>query len=217
MVPKIVHFTWFSGERKPPLVERCLASWRKFCPAWEIREWTLDDIPEPPPFFLAAIKARKWAFASDWARFWIVAQNGGVYLDCDVELIAPIDDLILEGGFFALSSDDPPWVDPGLGFAAEKDDPVIRKIVEKYEAMTFDAACHLSQTCPQVTMSVLKSFPNCRFLPARYFNPKGGCAGEVRLTPDTRAIHHFAASWFNWKQRLAYIWWPRIKRWVGGR
>ena len=165
-----------------------------------------------PKFFEDAIRARKWAFASDWVRFWAVSRYGGVYLDLDVELLAPIDDLTEQGGFFALSSDDPPTVDPGLGFAAESGDPVCTAAAERYAGMVFDPRCHLSQTCPAVIMEVLKDFPDVRLLPARMFNPKGGCAGEVRLAPDTRAIHHFSASWFNWRQRLVYIWWPRVRR-----
>ena len=216
MIPKVIHCFWFSGERKTPLAERCLASWRKFEPGWEIREWTVDDLRRvfaPPKFFDDAIGSRKWAFASDWARFAVVAGMGGVYLDMDVELVAPIDDIVEDGPFFALSSDLPGWVDPGLGFAAERGDPVCAAIAKRYEAMTFDPACHLSQTAPAVSNDVLKAVPERRRLPAVLFDPKGGCAGEVVVTPETRAIHHYAASWFGWKQRLAYIWWPRARRW----
>ena len=213
MIPKIIHCCWFSGEPKPALFKRCMESWRKYCPAWEIREWDVASIRrevEPPRFFVEALKARKWAFASDWARFWAVSTYGGVYLDMDVELVAPIDDLVAEGGFFALSSDEPQCVDPGLGFAGERGNVALRAIVAKYETMEFDSACHLSQACPGVTMAVLEDFPNTRLLPARYFNPKGDCAGKLRISSDTRGIHHFAASWFNWKQWLAYKIFPKI-------
>ena len=216
MIPKVIHCFWFSGERKTPLAERCMASWRKFEPGWEIREWTVDDLRRafsPPKFFDDAIGSRKWAFASDWARFAVVAEMGGVYLDMDVELVAPIDDIVEDGPFFALSSELPGWVDPGLGFAAEQGDAVCAAIAKRYETMTFDPACHLSQTAPTVSNDVLKAFPERRRLPAALFDPKGGCAGEAEISSETRAIHHYAASWFNWKQRLAYIWWPRARKW----
>jgi len=131
-------------------------------------------------------------------------------LDCDVELIRPIGGLIAEGAFFALSTDVPRWVDPGIGFAAEKGDAVCAAIVRKYESMVFDSACHLSQTCPAVVNAILGEHPGRRCLNAAVFNPKGTCAGKVRLLPDTVAIHHYAASWFSWKQRLAYIALPRL-------
>jgi len=195
-----------------------MASWRKFAPNWEIREWDIEQLKgigknsdrNLPAFVEGALKARKWAFASDWARFAIVAAEGGVYLDVDVELIKPIDGLVSEGSFFALSTDEPRWVDPGLGFAAEKGDSVCAEIARKYETMTFDPACHLSQTCPAIVNSIVKNHPERRLLPSAVFNPKGNCAGEIRITDDTLAIHHYAASWFNWKQRLVYVTLPRL-------
>ncbi len=217
MIPKVIHCFWFSGERKSALVTRCQASWREFAPAFEIREWNVemlrgrfaDSEGKLPPFVESALASRKWAFASDWARFAVIAAEGGVYLDMDVELIKPIDDLIEAGPFFALSTDSPRWVDPGLGFAAEKGDEVCMTIARRYEAMEFDPACHLSETCPAIANEIIAAFPSRTLLPAAVFNPKGTCAGKIRLTEDTRAIHHFAASWFNWKQRLAYVVLPR--------
>ena len=222
MIPKIIHCCWFSGEAKPALMRRCLASWRKFAHDFEIREWDLGRLEKLgggggalPPFVREALAARKWAFASDWARFAIIAAEGGVYLDLDVELVKPIGDLLAGGPFFALSSDNPPWVDPGLGFAAEKGDAVCAAIARKYETMTFDPSCHLSQTCPSIANEVIRTFPERRLLPAAVFNPKGTCAGKIVLTSETVAIHHFAASWFNWRQRLVYKILPKIGLDVG--
>lgn len=215
MISKVIHCCWFSGEAKPALMRACQASWRRFAPDWELKEWTVEALRRRfgrlPAFAEQALAARKWAFASDWARFAVVAAEGGVYLDMDVELIRPIDDLVAAGGFFALSSDEPKWVDPGLGFAAEKGDPACAAIARAYETLAFDPACHLSQTCPVIANEVLKGFPDVRLLPAAAFNPKGTCAGTVRLSEGTYAIHHFAATWFNWKQRLAYRILPRLK------
>ena len=219
MIPKIIHCCWFSGEPKPALFERCLESWRRYCPDWEIREWTVEKLrtlKSPLPRFAEdALKARKWAFASDWARFAVVAAEGGVYLDLDVELLKPIDDLVAGGAFFALSTDEPRWVDPGIGFAASKGDGICTAIVQKYETMAFDPACHLSQTCPAIVNEILKRHPERRLLPAAVFNPKGSCSGTVHITPETRAIHHFAASWFNWKQRLVYKTFPALGLYIG--
>ena len=213
MIPKIIHYCWFGKTLKSPCVERCIASWRKFCPDWEIKEWNESNIDVGRfKFSKDAYHARKWGFVPDPLRFLKVYEEGGAYLDTDVELIAPIDDL-LEEAFFACEIDEPRTIGPGLGFAAEKGDPVLKALVDRYETMPFDPACHMSQSGPVVTTDVLKAFPDVRSLPARYFNPKGGCAGEVRLTPETRGIHHYAASWFNWKQRLAYIWYPKVRRW----
>ena len=214
MIPKKIHYFWLGGAEKPPLVTKCIASWRKFCPGWEIVEWNESNVCIDRFRFAAdAYRARKWGFVTDPLRILKVYEEGGVYFDTDVELIAPIDDLIVPGGFFACERDCPRVVAPGLGFAAEKGDPILKAIIEKYEGLTFDPACHVSQLIPTIVSGVLENFPGARCLPARVLNPKGGCGGEVRLTPETRGIHHYAASWFNWKQRLVYIWYPRVRKW----
>lgn len=214
MIPKIIHCFWFSGEEKPALMRKCLASWARFAPTFEIREWNIPALErrfgELPKFVRGALAAKKWAFASDWARFAVVAAEGGVYLDLDVELVRSIDDLVEAGRFFALSSDEPKWVDPGLGFAAEKGDEICAAIARKYETLTFDAECHLNQACPAIVNEILKNYPQARLLGSALFNPKGTCAGAVRITDETRAIHHYAASWFNWKQRLVYKTLPQM-------
>lgn len=225
MIPRIIHCCWFGGGPKPALVRRCLASWKKFAPGFEIREWTVPmlraEFGALPPFAEAALASRKWAFASDWARFAVVSRFGGVYLDTDVELVKPIDGLVERGeAFFALNDDARGWVDPGVGFAAPSGEPSVAEMARRYETMVFDPACHQSQVCPVVANAVLADFrragrPVPRLLPARCFDPKGGCAGEVKLTDDTYAIHHYAASWFNWRQRLVYKVLPRLGLDVG--
>ena len=212
MIPKKIHYFWFGGP-KTPLAERCIASWRRFEPGWEICEWneTNCDVSRSA-FASAAFAAKKWGFVPDHLRMMKILEEGGVYLDTDVELIRPIDDIVEEGPFFACESDSPRRIGPGLGFAAEKGDPVCQAIAKRYETMKFDPACHLSQSGPAIATKVLADFPERRCLPSAVFNPKGGVAGEVSILPETRAIHHYAASWFSWKQSLAYVWWPRVRR-----
>ncbi len=213
MIPKKIHYFWFGGP-KTRLAERCIASWRRFCPGWDVVEWNESNADiGSSAFASAAFAAKKWGFVPDHLRMTKIRDEGGVYFDTDVELIRPIDDLVEEGPFFACECDSPRRVGPGLGFAAEKDDPVCAAIAERYETLAFDPACHLSQSGPAIATEVLERFPERRCLPSAVFNPKGGCAGEVEMSSETRAIHHYAASWFSWKQRLAYIWWPRARKW----
>ena len=213
MIPKKIHYFWFGGP-KTRLAERCIASWRRHCPGWEIVEWNESNADiGSSAFASAAFAAKKWGFVPDHLRMTKIRDEGGVYFDTDVELIRPVDDLVEEGPFFACECDSPRRVGPGLGFAAEKGDPVCAAIAERYETLAFDPACHLSQSGPAIATEVLEGFPDRRCLPSAVFNPKGGCAGEVEISSETRAIHHYAASWFSWKQRLAYIWWPKVRKW----
>ena len=99
MVPKIIHCFWAEGP-KTKLAEKCLASWRKFAPDWEIREWNLSNLSSLSNFYLAAVGLKRWAAASDYVRMWALREHGGVYFDFDVELIRGIDDLT-DGEWFA--------------------------------------------------------------------------------------------------------------------
>lgn len=220
MIPKIIHCFWFSGEKKPTLMSQCIKSWRKYASDFDIREWNVDmlrsEFGKLPSFAEDAIAAKKWAFASDWARFAVIERFGGVYLDLDVELIRSIDDLIADGhGFFALETDNPVLVDPGYGFAAPSGDSAVKALVKRYEKLTFDPACHLSQNCSTVSTDVLMPLIetgklNQRLLPPTFFNPKGCATGKPCITIETRGIHHFNMGWTNWKQRLAYKILPRL-------
>lgn len=78
MIPKVIHYCWFGGNPKPEIVEKCIASWRKFCPDWEIIEWNESNYDvEKTPFVKEAYKAKKWAFVSDFARLDVVYAAGG--------------------------------------------------------------------------------------------------------------------------------------------
>ena len=82
MIPKVIHCCWLSGEPKPKLSEKCRESWKKFAPGWEIREWNLSNLSilsnlsNLSNFCLAAVAARKWAFAADWVRMAVLKECG---------------------------------------------------------------------------------------------------------------------------------------------
>ena len=96
MIPKIIHYCWFGGNPLPESALKCIASWRKFLPDYEIKEWNENNFPieKCPLYAKQAYQSKKWAFVSDYARFKILYDYGGLYFDTDVELIKPIDDII---------------------------------------------------------------------------------------------------------------------------
>ena len=95
MIPKVIHYCWFGGNTKPASVLKCIESWKKYCPDYEIREWNEENFPVGDNLYCKqAYEAKKWAFATDYARLVIVYNNGGIYLDTDVEVIKPLDDLL---------------------------------------------------------------------------------------------------------------------------
>lgn len=131
MIPKIIHYCWFGRNPKPELVQRCIASWKKYCPDYEIIEWNESNYDiSKSAFMLEAYNCKKWAFVSDYARFDIINEQGGVYFDTDVELTAPIDELLVNDAFFAFET--ARNIASGLGFGATKGHVSIIACLEPY-------------------------------------------------------------------------------------
>lgn len=106
MIPKIIHYCWFGRNPLPPLAIKCIESWRKYLPDYEIKEWNEDNFDvNIIPYTAEAYAQKKYAFVSDYARFWILYKYGGIYFDTDVEVIRPLDDIIARGGFMGFETD----------------------------------------------------------------------------------------------------------------
>lgn len=144
MIPKIIHYTWFSGDPFPEKIQRCIDSWKVFLPDYQFRLWDMDAIKDIDSMFLReAIQVRKWAYAADFVRLYAIYHEGGVYLDTDVLLYKSFDPLLdskmfigkensvhFEGGFSAqyLSSH---------CFGAEKNHPFVKSCLDYYQDRHF--------------------------------------------------------------------------------
>ena len=206
-IPKVIHYCWFGRGKMPALSEKCIASWKKYCPDYEIVCWTEDnfDIAQNR-YAKEAYDAKKWAFVSDYVRLKVIFDEGGIYLDTDVELLKPLDDLISESGFMGF--DDNGLVSTGLSFAAEKGDPLVEALLRDYDTIPFvlpDGS--FDQTpCPDRNTRTLETlgldfkkqdqvFMGIRFLPEDYLCPMKYYTGKKKITKNTYSIHHFSASW----------------------
>ena len=136
MIPKVIHYCWFGGNAKPASVLKCIESWKKYCPGYEIKEWNEENFRiEDNLYCKQAYDAKKWAFATDYARLVIVYNNGGIYLDTDVEVIKPLDDLLNHKFFIGRQQGF--QVNTGSGFGAEKGHPVLKRMIDDYEDIPF--------------------------------------------------------------------------------
>ena len=100
MIPKIIHYTWFSNDPYPEMVEECIASWHKQMPEYEFRLWDMSSIIDIDSVFLReALQERKWAFAADFVRLYAIYHNGGIYLDTDVIVYKSFDPLLEQRAF----------------------------------------------------------------------------------------------------------------------
>ncbi len=211
MIPKVIHYCWFGGNPMPKLAKKCLNSWKKYCPDYEIIEWNEEnyDLESAPLYVRQAYEAKKWAFVTDYVRLQVVYENGGIYLDTDVELLKPLDSLLNNGAYFGF--EERCHVNTGVGFGCEKGKPILREMMEDYRQISYllpdgsrdETPCPVRNTEAFLrhglkqdgSMQLLED--RIRILPADYLNPKNWKTGEITLTENTYSIHHFSASWYT--------------------
>ena len=133
MIPKIIHYCWFGGNPKPEIIEKCIASWRKHCPDWEIVEWNESNYDVSAlTYTKEAYEAKKWAFVSDVARLEVIINHGGVYLDTDVEILAmnPFDAYLHYDAFLAFDTERS--IASGLCLGGERGSLLCQKLLAPY-------------------------------------------------------------------------------------
>ena len=136
MIPKVIHYCWFGGNPKSEIIEKCMDSWKKHCPDWEIKEWNESNYDvNAHPYTKEAYEAKKWAFVSDLARLEIVCRNGGVYMDTDVELCGNLDHLLENDAFFVFETDIN--VNSGMGFGSVVDHSGVQAMIDVYNDLHF--------------------------------------------------------------------------------
>lgn len=134
VIPKTIHYFWFSDDPYPEKVQRCIDSWHKYCPDYEFRKWDLTNYKTDNVFCNEALSIGEWAAASDYGRCDVIYRYGGIYLDCDVELVRPLDDLLYDEGFFCFESIRG-GIDPGSGMGCVKNHPDFGRIRQQYEGV----------------------------------------------------------------------------------
>ena len=209
MIPKIIHYCWFGRGEKPAFAKKCIASWKRFCPGFEIREWNEENCDYLSiPFMAEAYQAKKYAFVSDVMRLIVLEQYGGVYFDTDVEVIKDISPLLKDEGFIGFENDQ--YVASGLVIASEAHHPVIRAMIEEYKKLHFlnaDGSFN-AVGCPHLNTNVMERFglvcngqeqivSGIHVYPEDYFNPMDSTTGKLSKTKNTYSIHWYSMSWMS--------------------
>ena len=201
-IPKVIHYCWLSGEPYPELVQKCMKSWRNHLPDYDFVLWDRAKIKECScPWVETAIAEKKWAFAADYIRLYALYNYGGIYLDCDVEILKPFDDILERDCFIGRESHKN--VVEAAVMGAEPDLVWVKRSLDWYENRTFNVSelNNPSIAIPVVIKNALLNFPNVKMFSAEYFSPKDNRTGKIRITSKTYCIHHFDGNWFNDYQR----------------
>ena len=208
MIPKVIHYCWFGRNPLPKSALKCMDSWRKFFPDYEIKEWNEDNFDvNQIPYIHEAYAAKKYAFVSDYARFWILYMHGGLYFDTDVEVIRPLDDLLKKGGFMGVQHAH--YLNPGLGIASVAKHPIYKALLDYYahlhflkEDGTYDETTiviHTTQVMEtfgyQQNGGIIQEVNGIYTYPSDYFNPLDDLTGIMRKTRNTRSIHWYSKTW----------------------
>lgn len=223
MIPKTIHYCWFGGAKKSNLAERCIASWRRVMPDWDIREWSEDSFDIGQNWYAKeAYEQRKWAFVSDYARLKILYEHGGVYMDTDVEALKPLDAFLVHGAFSGFEDDK--YISPVI-IGAQRGNGWIRDLLDDYDNRLFVLpGGELDITTNVITVTekskALHGFvPNGEYqvlvhdvhiYPTEWFCPLSCEYGIMRMTEDSHTIHYWNASWLPPRRRLI----AKTRRWI---
>lgn len=210
MIPKKIHYCWFGGNPMPEKDQKCIESWKRYCPDYEIIRWDESNYDITKNRYMKeAYEAKKWGFVPDFARLDIIYEHGGIYLDTDVEIVKNLDALLNLPGYMGFEGGDK--VNPGLGFGAEKNNPTIKSLIDSiYSNRHFvqtDGSLDLTPS-PKMNTDALISMglvPNdlrqevnsIVVFPSEYFCPKNLTTGVLNITENTHTIHWFNGSWLS--------------------
>lgn len=237
MIPKIIHYCWFGGNPLPASAQKCIESWKKYLPDFEIKEWNEQNFDvNSHPYAKMAYEGKRWAYLSDIVRLIVVEKEGGFYFDTDVELVRRPSEFIdsadstpsqLSSTQSTLSA----WfgwessriVNTGLGFAAEAHHPAVQAMLRMYEGLTE------IKGCPQQNTEALLQYGlklngerqkvcEAEILPTEFLCPYNDLTGVLKKTPNTISIHWFTKSPHGkkayYRSKLTRIY-HRIQEWLG--
>lgn len=221
MIPKVIHYCWFGRGKMPELSIKCIDSWRKYMPDYEIKEWNEDNFDvNIIPYTSEAYKEKKYAFVSDYARFWILYNYGGVYFDTDVEVVRKFDEILERGPFMGCERTNLETgvitVAPGLGLSSYPHNLIYKEMLELYGNLSFylsDGSMNL-KTIVHYTTEVLEKYGliptlDIQEVCGNYIYPKDYFCPLFEGTPfteNTVSIHHYSGSWksnkYKFKRKL---------------
>lgn len=206
MIPKKIHYCWFGGNPLPELAQKCIDSWKKYCPDYEIIEWNESNFDlNYCSYVKEAYEAKKWAFITDVVRLYVLVNYGGIYMDTDVEVIKPLDDILQYDAVSGFESETD--IPTGL-MACCKGQPLFCELLHEYDNIHFlneDGSYDSTTNVVRITNRCLKyglkqnnalqNVNGFTLFPKDYFCPKSLKTRKLEITDNTLTIHHFDGSW----------------------
>ena len=212
MIPRIIHYCWFGRGSMPDLALKCIESWHRFMPDYEYRLWNEGSFDvNSVPYVKEAYDARKFAFVTDYVRLYALYTEGGIYMDTDVEVLKPYDDLLELSGFTGYEGSK--YLPPVTGtMASEPGNAWVKEQLDSYQGAHFllpDGSMDTTTNTVRITR-IMKAggfvpdgkkqvYKDMHIFPVEYFCPRQ-TTGEVLITENTYCDHHFMGSWSDSKK-----------------
>ncbi len=226
MIPKTIHYCWFGGNPLSDLAKKCIESWKKYCPDYEIIEWNESNFDiNCNTFVKQAYENKKYAFVSDYVRLYAMYNYGGVYMDTDVEVVKSLDEFLVHEAFSGFERK--VFIPTGI-MASEKGFPLFKKLLDYYSDRSFVKEDGSLDTVTNsiIITGILKGLGFCAndqfqeiegfaLYPTDYFCPLNGATGKLTITENTATIHWFSNTWASPQRRFMSKVSRRIKRILG--
>lgn len=217
MIPKIIHYCWFGRGTMPELANKCITSWHKYLPDYQFKLWNEDNFDlDCVPYVREAYDCRKFAFVTDYVRLYALFTEGGIYMDTDVEVLKPYDDLLSLPGFTGYEGSK--YLPPVTGtIASVSGGEWIKEQLEAYTDAHFireDGSMDLTTNTVRIS-SIMKAggfvsdgkkqvYKDMHVFPVDYFCPRQ-TTGEILITENTYCDHHFMGSWDSTSKNVSIL------------
>ncbi len=209
-IPKIIHYCWFGRNPLPPLAKKCIDSWKRHCPDYEIIEWNEDNFDiNSNQYVKEAYEAKKYAFVTDYVRLYVLYNHGGIYMDTDVEVLKPLDRFLIHRTFTGCENDN--FCITGT-MGSEKNNPWIEKLLNLYKEKRFvlpTGSFDITPNTEIITELTMEEYSwicsnkyqvltdGLHIYPHDFFCAKDWRTGEVNITENTYTVHNFSGSWIS--------------------
>ncbi len=211
-IPKIIHYCWFGKAKMPKLSLKCIETWKRILPDYELRLWNENNFNiEINEFLKQAYEKKKWAFISDYVRLYVLYNYGGIYMDTDVEVLKRLDPFLIHSAFTGFESNN--YIPTGI-MGAEKGNKWIEHILDYYDKEDLRINTDFSIPNTVVITELSKKFRlelngkyqvlefDVHIYPMEYFCPKSYNSLKVKITSNTYTIHHFSGSWLDFNSKF---------------
>lgn len=210
MIPKIIHFCWFGGNEKSPLIQKCIESWKIQLRDYTIIEWNEENFDiNSNQYVKEAYDYKKWAFVSDYVRLWALNKYGGIYLDTDVEVFKSFNQF-LEHSFFSGFENYLEKLQPITAvMGAEQNNPLVAELLKEYHNIHFiepNGSFNMSTNTERISNILINKYhvdsnsdryqklgDDIHIYPSDFFCNK---------SDQSYSVHHFSGSWLPLRRRL---------------